>query len=100
MHSSRMHTNHALTVSRGGRLVHPRRSFGGKKLKKKEKKIWRLPPKKLETPTPLKSWRPPKIWRTPRDQTPPFPLGADHPPVDRITDACKNITLAQLRCSQ
>ena len=26
-------------------------------------------------------------------QTPP-------PPVDRITDACKNITLAQLRCSQ
>ena len=25
---------------------------------------------------------------------------ADPPPVDRITDACKNITLAQLRCGQ
>ena len=23
-----------------------------------------------------------------------------HPPVDRITDACKNITLAQLRCGR
>ena len=25
---------------------------------------------------------------------------ADTPPVDRITDACKNITLAQLRCGR
>ena len=25
---------------------------------------------------------------------------ADPPPVDRITDACKNITLAQLRCGR
>ena len=53
---------------------------------------------------------------TPWEQTPPPPRkapprgryhpeeaplpgnGADHPPVNRITDACENITLPQLRC--
>ena len=30
----------------------------------------------------------------------PACTGADTPPVDRITDACKNITLAQLRCGR
>ena len=30
-------------------------------------------------------------------QTPP---GADTPPVNRMTDACENITLPQLRCGR
>ena len=98
MHSSRMHTGHALTVSGGG-LVHPRRIFFRKRnWKKKKKKIWR-PPKKLETPpkfgdtTPPKKkfGDPPEIWRNP-----PRP---DHPPCGQ-THACKNITLAQLRCGR
>ena len=47
---------------------------------------------------------PPHTWQPPRNQaTPP---GADPPrtrhphPVDRITDACENITLPQLRCGR
>ena len=45
--------------------------------------------------------------RQPPEQTSPTPLGADTPfgadtppPVDRITDACENITLPQLRCGR
>ena len=71
MHSSRMHTAHALTISGGG-LVHPRRNFGEKKLKKKEKNL-ETPPKKWETPrkivdTPRKIGDPPKNWRPPCEQ--------------------------------
>ena len=33
----------------------------------------------------------------PRDQAPPYPGIRHPPPVDRITDACENITLPQLR---
>ena len=56
MHSSRMRTGRALTVSGGGGgWCIPEGIFlGGKekkeKLKKKKKKIWRHPPEKLETP--------------------------------------------------
>ena len=32
--------------------------------------------------------------------TPPGPDQVHPPPVNRITDACKNITLAQLRCGR
>ena len=32
--------------------------------------------------------------------TPPPPDQAPHPPVNRITDACENITLPQLRCGR
>ena len=103
MHSSRMRTGRALTVSGG--VVHPRRNFGGKNLKKKNletpKKLetpekFGDPPKNLEDPpeklqTPPKNWSPPKKnLETPRDQTPPCGQ----------TDACKNITLAQLRCGR
>ena len=59
MHSSRMRTSHALTVSGGegalGGLVHPRRIFWGeKKLKKKENKKFGEPPRKFGGP-PLKN---------------------------------------------
>ena len=33
----------------------------------------------------------------PREQAPPLPREQVPPPVDRITDACENITLPQLR---
>ena len=49
-------------------------------------KNWR-PREKLETPPPKKNWRhPPRKLEAPRDQT---------PPVNRITHACENITLAK-----
>ena len=38
---------------------------------------------------------------TPREQALPgrdHPPNQTHPPVNRITDACENITLSQLRC--
>ena len=41
--------------------------------------------------TPPGSRHPPE--QTPREQTPP-------PPVNRITDACENMTLPQLRCGR
>ena len=106
MHSSRMRTGRALTVSGGGGgLVHPRRIFlgGGRKLKKKRKKnfgdppkIWRTPsknwrpPENLETPEnledPPKIWRPPNIWRHPPTRKFGEPPGTrpPHAPVDRI----------------
>ena len=91
MHSSRMRTGRALTVSgRGGVGASQKKFFGGKEIeKKKRKKIWRPPknwrppeklenPQKLETPlekleTPKKLENPPKNWRPPppQDQTPP-----------------------------
>ena len=36
----------------------------------------------------------------PREQTPPSPRDQPLPPVNRITDACENITLPQLRCGR
>ena len=68
MHSSRMRTARALTLSvGGGGLVHPRRNFGEKIEKKRGKKFgdppknWRHPPEKLETTPSPKNWRhPPK----------------------------------------
>ena len=49
---------------------------------------------RLETPLPEKIGDPPKNWRPPRKivDTPGI---RPPPPVDRITDACKNITLAK-----
>ena len=67
MHSSRMRTGRALTVSRGGGL-HPEEIFWGeKKLKKKEKK-------KFGGTSPENFRHPPKNFRHPQKfQTPPFP---------------------------
>ena len=92
MHSSRMRTGRALTVSGGGG-VHPRRIFWGEKKlkkKKKEKKIWRNPPPENFRPPrkigdPPKISDPPKIGDTPRDQTHPpkfqTPPGTRPPPL-------------------
>ena len=87
MHSSRMRTGRALTVSGGGGSVHPRRNFlGENKLKKKKKKNFR-PPQKFGSDCP-----PPKLYQTPPPknlgQTPPRKFGSDtlpkiwsrHPP--------------------
>ena len=71
MHSSRMHTGCALTVSGGGGwvgLVHPRRIFwGGKEIeKKKKKKFGGTPPRKFGGTPPENLEEPPqKIWRNP-----------------------------------
>ena len=127
IHSSRMHNAYRPRIDRLGGGVHPRRNFGKKDLEKKWKKIWKKKhletPHKLETP-PLKNWRPPKIKDTPQNwrhppkigdippekletpkklETPPLGTRPPPPPpspVNRITDTCKNITLAQLRCGR
>ena len=70
MHSSRMRTGRALTVSGGGVGASQKNFLGGGELKKKGKKIGD-PPETLETPP--KNWRPPEKLET----TPP--------PVDRHT---------------
>ena len=56
-----MRTGRALTVSGGGGLVHPRRNFGEKKLKKKEKNL--ETPQKIGDPS--KIGDPQKIGDTP-----------------------------------
>ena len=85
MHSSRMSTWRALTVSWGGGVGASHKEFFWEKRnwKKKKKNLEELLPKKLGTP---KNWRPPEIgkpfppprnigdtppknWRHPRDQT-------------------------------
>ena len=85
MHSSRMRTGRALTVSGG--VMHPRRNFGKKNLKKKfgeplspprkigdPQKIGDTPPEKLETPPFKKLETPPKNWRhRPPGTRPPHP---------------------------
>ena len=69
------------------------------------------PPRKIGADTPPKNWSrhppenleqappkntPPKIWsRPPRKKYPPQKLEQAPPPVNRITDTCKNITLAK-----
>ena len=92
MHSSRMRTGHALTVlggEGGWRVCIPEEFFWGEnKLKKKKKKISDTPSPKFGADTPHPP-TPPKIWSR---QPPPPPCGQ--------TDACKLITLAQLRCGR
>ena len=81
MHSSRMRTGRALTIS--GCI--PEEFLGGKKLKKKEKNFWR-PPKNLETP--WKIGDPPKIWRPPKNlETPPQNW---RPPTEKLETPLKN----------
>ena len=64
----------------------------------------RRPPRAGTPPGPgIPRTRHPPEETPPGDQAPPPgstpPLGTRHPPpVDRITDACENITLPQLRC--
>ena len=48
--------------------------------------------RKLETPRKFGAGTPPKIWSR---HPPPENLEQAPPPVDRITDACENITLAK-----
>ena len=97
MHSSRMRTGRALTVSGGGGWCIPEEILGKKNLKKK-KKNWR-PPQKLETtprkleypPPPRKIGEPPQIGDPPPGTRPPPPgtrsppPGTRSPPVDRQT---------------
>ena len=103
----------------GGGVCIPEEIFLGEKKLKKKKKKFQTPPRKFHThtppkisDTPLKISHPPKFppqISPPRKfQTPPpkfsdtpHPPGSRHPPpVNRITDTCKNITLAQLRCGR
>ena len=107
MHSSRLRTGRTLTVFWG--------EGGIPKESRNQKKNWR-PPEKLETPrdrttpskkleTPPKNWRPPEKLETPPgpDPPPPWDWLARHarhyrkhtPPVNRMTNRCKNITLAK-----
>ena len=88
MHSSRMRTGRALTVSGGwgvvGWLVHPRNNFLGEKKKKKlkkknEKKNLEHPPRKFQTPP--KNWRPPEKFQTPPEKLETRPQeNFSHPP--------------------
>ena len=82
MHSSRMHTGHALTISGGGGASQQDFFWGEKEIgkkrnwKKKEKKNFR-PPRKFGADTP------PKIWsrHPPKNSRPPLrKFGADTPP--------------------
>ena len=77
MHSSRMRTGRALTVSGGGGVGASQKIFlGGKNIEKKRKKNLEDPPQnledppKLETPEKLETTPPPrKFGDTPWDQT-------------------------------
>ena len=73
MHSSRMRTARALTVSGGG-FGASQKKLWGKKIEKKRKKNFGDPPEKLETPRKIEDTSPPgpdpptpppKIWRHP-----------------------------------
>ena len=91
MHSSRMRTGQTLTVFRW----RPPRKFGGPPPEnwRTPPKIWRNPPKNLEDPPENLEEPPRKFGGTP-PYRPPWTIPPP-PPVDRITDACKNITLAK-----
>ena len=77
MHSSRMHTARSSSCPGGVSTRHP-------------------PGSRPPGPGTPREQTPPDQ-ALPREQTPP---GSRHPPVDRITDACENITLPQLRCGR
>ena len=73
----------------------------------KQTPLWQqTPPGSRHPPeqTPARSRHPPLGADTPWEQTAPPeqtpPGGGTPPPVKRITDACKNITLPQLRCGR
>ena len=82
MHSSRMRT--ARSSGRLGGCLHqaPPRSRH---------------PLGADTPPPS---RHPQTRHPPQEQTAPPPQPSRHPPVHRMTDACENITLPQLRCGR
>ena len=87
MHSSRMRTGRTLTVFRG-RTPPPK------------KKIWKNPPSRQEPPPPpgrppLQADPPSPPGRPPLQADTPPPGRPPPPPVNRITDTCKNITLAK-----
>ena len=78
--------------SRGGWCVPEKLFLGENKIEKKRKNNLETPPPKNWMEPPPKNWRhPPEKLETPPDQATP-PCGQTH--------ACKNITLAQLRCGR
>ena len=80
MHSSRMRTGRALTVSGGGCI--PEGFFWGKEIEKKmKKKIWRNPPENLRHPP--ENLRPPRKFETPPKNFRPPGTRPGTPPVDR-----------------
>ena len=82
MHSSRMRTGRTLTVFR--KLENSPKKFGGTP-----------PPRKFGGP-PGKIGDPPKNWSPPEKlETPPRDQTQTPPPLNRMTDRCKNITLAK-----
>ena len=105
MHSSRMRTGRTVTVFR--KLEDPPKNleqapplkFGAGT---PPENLEQAPPRKFGAGTPPKIWSrhppenleqapPPKIW----SRHPPRKFGAGTPPVNRMTDRCKNITLAK-----
>ena len=100
MHSSRMRTGRTVTVFR--KLEPPPKIWSRHPPEKiPPPKIWsRHPPRKIGAGTP-KNWsrHPPKLEQAPPRKigagTPPEKLEQAPPPVNRITDTCKNITLAK-----
>ena len=84
MHFSRMRTARSSSRARGVSTRQPPRT--------------RHPPGSRHPSEQEPPWE-----QTPQTRHPPGtrqPPGADPPPVDRITDACENITLPQLRCGR
>ena len=77
MHSSRMHTGRALTISGAGGgcggvggCASQKNFLGGKEIEKKRKKISDTPPKKILSRPPPQNL----------GQTPPRKFGSDNPP--------------------
>ena len=93
MHSSRMRTAHVLTVWGGGGGWCIPEEILGKKIEKKEKE------KKKKFGDPPKIGDPPKNCRHPPEKL-ETPRKIGDPPVNRITHACENITLPELRCGR
>ena len=106
MHSSRMRTAHSISRHGGGVSTPPLDQAPPGPGTTRDQT-----PPRADPPAP---GMPPRD-QTPLDQAPPWdqspldqapPLGADPtqgpdtPPVNRITDMCKNITLPQLHCGQ
>ena len=101
MHSSRMHTTHSSGRVGGrsppGSPPGNRHPPGPGTPREQTPPGPGIPPE--QTPwdqAPLRS-RPPWDQLPTRNRHPP---GTRHPPVNRMTDACENITLPQLRCGR